>query len=121
MDTVDYLPQSKAIYSAISSIQPFLSFFGSDSQGNAHTVAQQLKDKLAIFSEHLPLITALRNPGLRDRHWKKLSNELGFDLRPDDSFSLARAVQLNLQDNMKVGMRFEKKRGVARKGINSLC
>lgn len=47
---------------------------------------------------HVPLIVALRNPGLKDRHWDKLSAAVGAPLQADSSFSLARALQLGLDE-----------------------
>ena len=41
--------------------------------GPAAEVLATLRGKLEGFQEHLPLIKALRNPGLRDRHWDKIS------------------------------------------------
>ena len=40
-------------------------------------VAINLRDKLETFKPHIPLIAALRNPGLRERHWKAISNVCG--------------------------------------------
>ena len=41
--------------------------------GLAAEVLANLRGRLEGFQEHLPLIKALRNPGLRDRHWDKIS------------------------------------------------
>ena len=41
--------------------------------GPAAEVLANLRGKLEGFQEHLPLIKALRNPGLRDRHWDNIS------------------------------------------------
>ncbi len=41
--------------------------------GPAAEVLANLRGKLEGFQEHLPLIKALRNPGLRDRHWDEIS------------------------------------------------
>lgn len=41
--------------------------------GPTAEVLASLRGKLEGFQEHLPLIKALRNPGLRDRHWDKIS------------------------------------------------
>ena len=41
--------------------------------GPAAEVLANLRGKLEGFQEHLTLIKALRNPGLRDRHWDKIS------------------------------------------------
>eukprot|EP00878_Enallax_costatus_P039361 GHUV01045007.1.p1 GENE.GHUV01045007.1~~GHUV01045007.1.p1 ORF type:complete len:113 (-),score=27.32 GHUV01045007.1:33-371(-) len=45
----------------------------------AETVRQQLQD----FQQHIPLIAALRNPGLRDRHWDKISAAVGVPVKAD--------------------------------------
>jgi hypothetical protein len=39
-------------------------------------VAATLKEKLDAFKVYLPLIQALRTPGMRERHWAKLSQEV---------------------------------------------
>ena len=41
----------------------------------------------------MPLVTALRNPGMRERHWDALTNDLKFELRPDDRFTLRHATE----------------------------
>jgi dynein heavy chain, axonemal len=54
----------------------------------------QLRGKLEDFSGHIPLVTALRNPGLRDRHWMRVSTAVGFPVKADAAFSISRALQL---------------------------
>ena len=64
-------------------------------------VCEELRDKVTGFGENLPLIVALRNPGLRERHWKEMSEELGFPVKADASFSLTRALQLELPKHIE--------------------
>jgi hypothetical protein len=45
------------------------------------------------FRPFMPVVTALRNPGMRDRHWSDLTSTLGFELRPDDRFTLRHATE----------------------------
>ncbi|KAK3261161.1 hypothetical protein CYMTET_29916, partial [Cymbomonas tetramitiformis] len=71
-------------------------------KGEPLVAAQKLKQRIETFQEHLPLITALRNPGLRDRHWKKMSDQIGFQVKADSSFSVTRALQLELQKYMGI-------------------
>jgi dynein heavy chain len=59
-------------------------------------VAEQVKNKLDKFKLHLPLISILRNPGLRDRHWKAMAEIVGQPIAPDDNTSLTKILDLNL-------------------------
>lgn len=45
---------------------------------------------------HVPMIYALRNPGMRDRHWKKLSDMLGFEVVCNPDFTAKQAIELGL-------------------------
>lgn len=55
--------------------------------------AERVKKSLEEFRPYLPLIQALRNPGMRDRHWEELSKELPFEFSPDDSLTLEKIVK----------------------------
>lgn len=54
-------------------------FFSGSSGGEARAgplaIAEEGKAKVASFQDHLPLVTAICNPGLRDRHWQVRSPE----------------------------------------------
>ena len=59
-------------------------------------VAESVKNKLEKFKTHIPLITVLRNPGLRDRHWHQISGIVGQRVYPDENTTLAKILDLNL-------------------------
>ena len=40
-------------------------------------VAQEIKHQLEEFKPKVPLIQGLRNPGMRNRHWENLSDDIG--------------------------------------------
>lgn len=42
-----------------------------------------VRAEVEAFKKFVPLVQALRNPGMRDRHWDLLSQQLGFDFHPD--------------------------------------
>ncbi|ORZ30920.1 dynein heavy chain and region D6 of dynein motor-domain-containing protein [Catenaria anguillulae PL171] len=66
-------------------------------------VATQLKDEMDAFKPSLPLIQALRNPGMRDRHWDKLAEMLGTNgIRPTQATTLADLLKMQLMDKMDV-------------------
>lgn len=50
-----------------------------------------IKEEVAVFKAFVPLVQALRNPGMRERHWDLLSERLRIDLHPQDSFTLTDA------------------------------
>ena len=56
-------------------------------------IAKQVKDEMADFAQNVPVVQALRNPGMRDRHRDALSAELRFELRPDEKFTLRDATE----------------------------
>lgn len=43
---------------------------------------------------------ALRQPGMRDRHWQQLSEQLGMTLKPDKDFVLSKALDMHLMDHL---------------------
>lgn len=48
------------------------------------TLLLQMKERVESFKEHLPLISALFNPGLRERHWMSMSAIANQDIRPTE-------------------------------------
>lgn len=57
-------------------------------QPEIFAMASCVKEDMEAFKTNVPIITALRNPGMRDRHWKTLSAEIGIDLSFSDSVTL---------------------------------
>ena len=56
-----------------------------------------LSDKLDQFRRTMPLITDLKNPALRARHWEQLSEDVNHKLEPEsDNFTLELVMNLNL-------------------------
>jgi len=64
-------------------------------------VALHILDQLNDFQTHSPLVSALRNPGLRERHWATLSQKLDMTLQPDPSLSLRKLLELDLEKNIE--------------------
>ncbi|XP_030626002.1 dynein heavy chain 3, axonemal [Chanos chanos] len=57
-------------------------------------VAEGFRNKIDKFKQHLPILTTICNPGIKDRHWEKISAILGFDVNPDADTSLLNMVEL---------------------------
>ncbi|KAL3855114.1 hypothetical protein ACJMK2_014343, partial [Sinanodonta woodiana] len=73
---------------------------GFDSVPTAKKIATKVKARVEEFREFMPLIQTLFNPGLRDRHWNNITEIVGFPLKPDDSYNLAKFVDLNLDQHI---------------------
>ncbi len=59
-------------------------------------LASITKQQIEKFQVHLPLISTLCNPGLRDRHWHDISKIVGYRFQPDETTSLASVLEKNL-------------------------
>eukprot|EP01028_Stygiella_incarcerata_P004265 TRINITY_DN1920_c0_g2_i1.p1 TRINITY_DN1920_c0_g2~~TRINITY_DN1920_c0_g2_i1.p1 ORF type:complete len:4143 (+),score=1128.32 TRINITY_DN1920_c0_g2_i1:148-12576(+) len=66
----------------------------------ASKVAGEIKEKLEGFREYIPLIAALRAPGLRDRHWEEISEVAGETIYPSEEMTLTNLLSLKLLDKM---------------------
>ena len=48
------------------------------------------------FKPFVPLIAALRQDGMRDRHWDQISDTLALDVHPSEQFTLTSAISMGL-------------------------
>lgn len=56
-----------------------------------------MRRKIDDFKEHLPLVAALFNPGMRDRHWEIVSEVIGIPFKPDEDTCLSKLIDMNLE------------------------
>eukprot|EP00736_Rhodelphis_marinus_P006943 Rmarinus@m.24609 len=96
-DTLDAETVAKEVSQAFKNMYKAVKHF--KEMPDILAIAEQVKAEVDKFKPHTPLITALRNPGMRDRHWDAISADLGFELKPDASFTLTRVFELNLPDH----------------------
>lgn len=76
-------------------------------------VTENIRTKLEKFRQYLPLITVLRSPGLKDRHWEQMNGLAGQVILPEPSTTpLSKVIELNLAPFM---VDFEKIADVATK------
>jgi dynein heavy chain len=60
-------------------------------------IASAIREKMQEFELNIPLIQVLCNPGMRGRHWEKLSEIANFEIKPDPTSSLNKMLKLNLE------------------------
>ena len=63
------------------------------------SVCTTLKEKLDEFKPNIPIITALRNPGVKDRHWLRLSEEIGHEVMPDGNLTLRNLLEIGILEH----------------------
>ncbi|KAM4652007.1 dynein axonemal heavy chain 1 [Discoglossus pictus] len=64
-------------------------------------VAQEVRDRIEEFKPFIPLIQGLRNPGMRNRHWEILSEQIQINIKPKANLTFSRCLEMNLQDHIE--------------------
>jgi dynein heavy chain len=65
-----------------------------------HSAASQLKKEIDDMKLNMPLITRLRHPGIRTRHWKLILDAVGIkDPPPEDTITLKYILDLHLENH----------------------
>jgi dynein heavy chain len=54
----------------------------------------EIKDQIEDFKPNIPLIQALRNPGMRNRHWEMLTEELKLPVRPKKDLTFKKCLEM---------------------------
>ncbi|XP_054201624.1 dynein axonemal heavy chain 12 isoform X8 [Homo sapiens] len=60
------------------------------------TMCSTVMEQIKAFKEYIPTVSILCNPGMRARHWKQISEIVGYDLTPDSGTTLRKVLKLNL-------------------------
>ena len=66
-------------------------------------IAKVVKEEVEEFMPVMPLVTALRNPGMRERHWVELSKNTGKDLTQavNPEFTLTKLKTMGLDEHIE--------------------
>jgi dynein heavy chain len=68
---------------------------------NPKRSAEITKSKLDKFKQHLPLLQTFCNPGIRERHWDRMSEIVGFDLKPEPTTPLSVMIEYGLDKHLE--------------------
>ena len=60
---------------------------------------EELRIEVEEFREKAPVISSLRSPGMRERHWVQISSELGQKMHPDEEFTLTMALEMGIVEH----------------------
>ncbi|XP_075239189.1 dynein axonemal heavy chain 7-like isoform X2 [Convolutriloba macropyga] len=67
----------------------------------AITVCNKIMDQIKEFKEYIPVISILCNPGIRERHWVKMSAIAQKDITPDSGTTLRKVLKQELMPFME--------------------
>ncbi|EAY20056.1 Dynein heavy chain family protein [Trichomonas vaginalis G3] len=56
-----------------------------------------LTEQIEKFKQHIPLISRLRHPGIKTKHWEKISEIVGFRVQPSMEMTLQQFLDLGLE------------------------
>lgn len=59
-------------------------------------IAENIKFQIDEFRPKVPLLLALRKGGLRERHWKQITERVGFEVNPTPDFTFSQALNMGL-------------------------
>ncbi len=71
-------------------------------QADMLKIAESIKDGVDKFKSTVPLAVALRKEGMKDRHWDEISEKVGFELRPDENFTLTTVIDKGMLDHIAI-------------------
>ncbi|CAM9544257.1 unnamed protein product [Chrysoparadoxa australica] len=99
LDSEEVDKQANTIF---KSLQKVSRFFESNGLDGCLFIAQAVKQQVEDFLPFLPVITGLRTSGICSRHWDQLSEKLGVDLHPDESYTLTNVIEQKLHEQAAI-------------------
>ncbi|CAE7187706.1 Dnah1 [Symbiodinium necroappetens] len=69
--------------------------------GKVLQIARDIKGQIDAFQPYVPIVTGLRNPGMRERHWTQVSELVGNEVNPNmEEFTLKSFISLGMLDHV---------------------
>ncbi|XP_014203995.1 dynein heavy chain 7, axonemal [Copidosoma floridanum] len=63
-------------------------------------LAETVRESIESFKERMPVVLTLGNPGLKERHWLEISDLVGFPVKFDESLTLRKILDLQLDEHI---------------------
>ena len=60
-----------------------------------------LKQKVVLFKNAMPVVSSLRNPALKRRHWDEITYIIGVVIKGDKNLTLGRLLELQMSDHQE--------------------
>lgn len=95
-EDLDAPDMEEKVTSYIKTSNKVIRYFREKDQGDILKIAETVKADLDKFKPLVPIAIALRKDGMYDRHWKQLSEQVGFEVKPTEDFVFQNLIDLNL-------------------------
>ncbi|KAL4429885.1 hypothetical protein ABPG74_022908 [Tetrahymena malaccensis] len=76
-------------------------FFKEKNLSAVQKIAEKVKKEFDEFRPKVPLMVALKKQGMKDRHWDAITNKVGFEVRPDNSFNFQKVLDMGLMTHIE--------------------
>ncbi|CAG0885871.1 unnamed protein product [Darwinula stevensoni] len=70
-------------------------------QPGPRRVADLVRTKIEKFKQHMPVLHTICNPGLRERHWRQISDAVGVEIQVEEDTTLAMMIESGLPKVVK--------------------
>lgn len=87
---------------ALKTITSVVRYFRDKGFPQISKIAETMKAKVDEFKPFVPLAVALRKDGMKDRHWDAISEHIGFDIRPDEDFTLTTVIDKGMLKHLEI-------------------
>lgn len=79
----------------------FAGIGGSEPREIPAAVAEEAKHRVQAFQQYMPLVSAICNPGMRQRHWDVLATITGFEIKKDEFTTLKILLDNDIMDYLE--------------------
>jgi len=77
-------------------------YFRDRDQPQIFKISEDMKKQIDAFKPYVPLAVYLRKEGMKERHWDQISAKVGFDIRPEEDFTLTKIVEKGMLNHVEV-------------------
>jgi dynein heavy chain len=74
-------------------------------------IAESIKGEIDEFKPFVPLAVALRNEGMKERHWQAISEKVGFEVKPYEGFTFHNCIEMDLLKHSEICIDIGEKAG----------
>ncbi|KAL4464296.1 hypothetical protein ABPG72_011341 [Tetrahymena utriculariae] len=91
----------KFVDNAFKTYNQVIKFFKDKDIQGVLKIAQAVKSQVDAFRPQVPLMVALRKNGMKERHWKQVSDKVGFKVEPTEDFTFTKLIDMGLLTHLQ--------------------